>query len=194
MVLVGVELVRPTDLRLHRHDARADELDHPPAVAADQMVVPLAGVDVLVEVAIASQPVASHQPAGDQQIEVAVNGGARDLDAPLPHRLQELLRVQVPVACEDFLEQGSALGGHPVSVPTEIVEELAPFVIECHLRGSKQLRRRLKYVLQILYCIGSDCQSKHVTAKRRRSPYAALCAAASSRRAPCGRRMGPYFD
>lgn len=135
MMLVGVELVRPADLRLHRYDARADELDHPSAAAADQMVVPLADVDVLVEIAIAPQPVASYQPAGDQQIEIAVDGGARDLDAPPQHRLQELLGIQVPMACEHLLEQGSALGGHPVSVSPEIVEELAPFVIECHCRA-----------------------------------------------------------
>src|SRR5687767_2246698 len=46
-VVGGHEAVGPADLRLERHDARAHELDHPPAARAHEMVVLLPGMNVL---------------------------------------------------------------------------------------------------------------------------------------------------
>src|SRR6185295_17065486 len=43
------EAVRTADLRLQGSDPRADELHHPAAAGAHQMIVLLAGVNVLVE-------------------------------------------------------------------------------------------------------------------------------------------------
>jgi hypothetical protein len=48
-VAVGLEAVRAADLGAQRDDRRADELDHPAAALAHQVIVLLTGVDVLVE-------------------------------------------------------------------------------------------------------------------------------------------------
>src|SRR5262245_64701127 len=70
------EAVRAADLRLQRRDARAHELDHPAATGAHQMIVLLAGVDVLVEEAAAPQALLAGEAALHQQIQVAVHRGA----------------------------------------------------------------------------------------------------------------------
>src|SRR6185436_9536830 len=55
------EAVGAADLALQCHDARADELDHPAAPGAHQVVVLLAAVHVLVEEAVALQPLLARQ-------------------------------------------------------------------------------------------------------------------------------------
>lgn len=132
MVIAGLEAVGTADLGLHGEDAGTDELDHPAATPADQMVVPLAGVDVLVEVAVAAQAIAPHQAAGDEQIEIAVDGGARDLHSPFLQCHEELLGVQVAVAAEHLFQQRPPLGGHPQALLAEKIEKAATLLIEGH--------------------------------------------------------------
>jgi len=128
-----LESMGPADLHLEGRDARGDELDHPAALGAHQVVVVLPRVDVLVEIASAAQTVAAHQTAFDQQIEVPVDGGAGDLDLSLLERLQKLLGVDVAVLGEDLVEQSQPLGGHAVTVVPEVVEKLFPFLVESHV-------------------------------------------------------------
>src|SRR5688500_3829173 len=106
------EAVGAADLGLQGGDPRAHELDHPAAAGADEVVVVLAGVDVLVEVAPAPEPLLARQAAGDQEVEVAVDGGARDGDARSVERREDGVGVDMPVLGEDLVEQGEALGGY----------------------------------------------------------------------------------
>src|SRR5215210_4571037 len=69
------ETVSAADLPLERRDTLADELDDPAAAGAHQVVVLLAGVDVLVKEAPAAQPLLAGEPALHQQVEVAVHRG-----------------------------------------------------------------------------------------------------------------------
>lgn len=62
----ALEAVRPTDFRQQRADPRAHELDHPTADRAHEMMVALAGVNVLIEVAVALQPLARDETAFDE--------------------------------------------------------------------------------------------------------------------------------
>src|SRR6202040_851658 len=59
----GHEAVRAAELRLQGSDPGAQELHHPAADRADQVVVPLPAVDVLVEVAPAAEPLLAGEAA-----------------------------------------------------------------------------------------------------------------------------------
>src|SRR5690606_9208333 len=78
---LGHEAVGAADLRLQGVDARADELDDAAAGAADEVVVLLAGVEVLVDEATLSEAALADEAAGDHQLEVAVHRGPRHLGA-----------------------------------------------------------------------------------------------------------------
>src|SRR6201996_8115463 len=107
----GQEAVSAADLRLQGGDARAHELHHPAAGGAHQMVVPLAAVDVLVEEAPAPQTLLARQAAQHQQVQVAVDRGARDLEAAGLDGREQLLGVEVSVLAEHLVEEHQPLGG-----------------------------------------------------------------------------------
>jgi hypothetical protein len=122
-VVLGLETVGATDLGAQRDDARADELDHPAAAFADQMIVLLAGVDVLVESVTRAQALAANQAALDEQIEVAIDGGARHRNAAAAKGGEERAGVEVDVLLEDLLANGTALGGHAQAARVDKVLE-----------------------------------------------------------------------
>lgn len=114
------------DLGLERRDPRRDELHHPAAFGADQMIVLLSGMDVLVEVAATAEALPPHQTTFDEEVQIAVDGRAGDLDVAFLQGGEELIGVDVAVLGEDLLEQGEALGGDPVaSLPQELQETLS---------------------------------------------------------------------
>src|SRR5687767_12133825 len=59
----GLEPVRPADLRLESDDAGAHELHYPAAAGADQVVMMLAAMDVLVEEPVAPEALLADQAA-----------------------------------------------------------------------------------------------------------------------------------
>src|SRR3954468_20318151 len=126
------EAVRPADLGLERGDSRAHELDHPAADGADQVIVVLPAVDVLVEEAPAAELLAGGEAALDEKIEVPIDGGARDFEAPSPHRRQERLGIDMLVLGEDLLEEGEPLFRHPLAAATQVGEELLLFADLSH--------------------------------------------------------------
>src|SRR5436309_1729586 len=119
----GDEAVGAADLGLQRDDPGADELDHPAAAGAHQVIVLLAAVHVLVEEPVALQPLLARQAALDQQVEVAVDRGARDLEAARLHGGEQRLGVDVRVLREDLVEQRQPLGGDALSPLAEEEEE-----------------------------------------------------------------------
>jgi hypothetical protein len=122
-VVLGLETVGATDLGAQRDDARADELDHPAAAFADQMIVLLAGVDVLVESVARAQALAADEATLDQQIEVAIDRSARHRNAPAAERAEEGAGIEVDVLLEDFFADGAALGGHAQAARVDKVLE-----------------------------------------------------------------------
>src|SRR5258708_3165641 len=119
------EAVSAADLSLQRRDAGAHELHHAAAPGAYQVIVPLAAMNVLEQEAAAPQTLLAGEAAGHQQLQVAVDGGARDLQAALPRRRQQLLGIDVAVLPEHLVEQRQPLGGDPVrGLAQEAQEEL----------------------------------------------------------------------
>src|SRR4051812_27043900 len=90
-----LEPVGAADLALQRGDARAHELDHPPAAGADQMIVMLAAMDMLVEEAVLPEALLAGEAALDEEIEVAIDRGAGDLEPARLHRSEQLLGVDM---------------------------------------------------------------------------------------------------
>src|ERR1700680_4478678 len=72
----GQEAVSAADLRLQSGNPGAQELHHPAADRADQVVVPLPAVDVLVEEAPAAKPLLAGEAARHEQIQVGVHRGS----------------------------------------------------------------------------------------------------------------------
>src|SRR4029453_6951357 len=138
-VPLRLEAVGAADLGPQRHDAPADELDHPPAALAGQVVVLLAGMNVLVERASGTQPLPAHQTAFDEQIQVAIHRGAGNGDAAPAQRVQESSGVEVGVLLEDLLANGPPLGGHPETPLMDKVFEDFEFSRSAH--GPEILRR-----------------------------------------------------
>src|SRR4028119_154231 len=125
-VIGGREAMGAADLRLERRDPWADELDHPAAGGADQVIVPLPGVDVLIKEPVAPETLLARQAALDQQVEVSVHGGAGDLERARLHRVEQLFRVDVTVLCEDLVEESEALRGDPMSPFPQELQEFLP--------------------------------------------------------------------
>src|SRR6185295_18546149 len=69
LVVGGRETVGAADLGLQRGDAGTDELDDAAARGADEVVVLLAGMDVLEELAARAHPLLAHEAGAHQQVE-----------------------------------------------------------------------------------------------------------------------------
>jgi hypothetical protein len=162
-----LEAVRATNLVLHRLDAGAHELDYAPALPAEQVVVPLPDVHVLVEVAAAAQLVLAHHAALDQQVEIAVHGGARSFDAVRLHRAQQRLGVEVAVLREDLVEQRGALASQSEAALPKMAEEALAFWVASHVRSTdpNRLRRPRRHV------INSGANGKHHSRRCPRRQY-----------------------
>src|ERR1700724_544959 len=129
----GHEAVSAADLRLQGGDPGAQELHHPAADRAHQVVVPLPAVDVLVEVTPAAEPLLAGKAARHQQVQVAVHRGPRDLQPAAPRRRQQVLGVDVAVLAKDLVEQGEPLGGDPVAPLSEEAQEAFFLALVGHL-------------------------------------------------------------
>src|SRR5580693_2223148 len=119
----GQEAVRAADLGLQRRDAGAHELHHPAAAGADQVIVALSAVHVLVEETAAAEPLLAREAARYQQVEVAVHRGARDLEPALPHGGEQAVGVDMTVLRENLVEQCQPLGGDPVAAVAQVPQE-----------------------------------------------------------------------
>lgn len=97
--------MRAADAGLERGDAGADELDHPATLRTDEVIVLLAGVDVLEEVALRGESLLADEAASHQELEVTVDRGARDRRAAGLHRRQDLLGINVAVLAVDLVEE-----------------------------------------------------------------------------------------
>src|SRR5436305_4489557 len=101
----GDEAVGAADLGLQRDDPGADELDHPAAAGAHQVIVLLAAVHVLVEEPVALQPLLARQAPLDNQAEVALTLAPRVLKAARLHGAGSGLGVEVRWWGEDLAER-----------------------------------------------------------------------------------------
>ncbi len=133
LMVVGREAVGSTDLSLHRRDPGAHELDHPATTATDQVIVLLSSVDVFVEIAPLTEPLLADQAASHQEIQVAVDRGARDPVSLAVQGGQKLLGVDVPVLLEDLIEQREALSGDAVTMGLQVVDEGGTFSLTAHI-------------------------------------------------------------
>src|SRR5436309_8915441 len=167
------EAVGAADLPLQRRDPQADELHHPAAAGAHQVVVLLAEVHVLVEETPAAQPLLARQAALHQQVEVTVDGRPGDLQAAGLHRRQQLFGVDVPMLGEDLLEQRQPLAGDPLSPAPQVLEELLFLASVRHgsLVPSSLLRFRLNS-LRYSGPIWSGLSTQLLKARRPASPPA----------------------
>lgn len=120
----GVEAMGAGDLALHGADAGAEELDDPAAVGAQQVVVLLAGVDVLEEEARAAQALLAYEAELGEQLEVAVEGGARDFEPFALDGVEQAVGVDVAVLAVDLAKERHPLGGHPPTAGAQTIAEL----------------------------------------------------------------------
>jgi hypothetical protein len=134
------EAVSAADLRLQRGDSRAQELHHPAADRAYQVIVPLPAVNVLVEVAPAPEPLLAGETARHQQIEIAVDGRPRDLQAAAARRRQEMLGVDVIMLAKDLVEQGEPFGSDPLPPLPQEAQEALFLPLIGHLEAGARLQ------------------------------------------------------
>ncbi|MEM9290929.1 MAG: hypothetical protein AAGD01_04550 [Acidobacteriota bacterium] len=121
------------NLDLERRNSGADELGDFSTLTAIEVIVALAGVDVLIEKAISSQPLFAHQPSFYQKLQVAVDRSPRNLHLFLLHLGKQGLRIEVTVVCVDGLEEAHPLPGDSMAVSSEVTEELLSFSFHrCH--------------------------------------------------------------
>jgi len=131
--MLGREAVGATDLALQGDDAGAHELDDPSARGADEVVVALPAVHVFIEVVVTTETVLGHQASVDQEIKVAIDGGARDVHPRSQQRGKEIFRVDVTMLGEDLLENRQPLGGEPKAIGLEVLEELGSLSVQRHV-------------------------------------------------------------
>lgn len=104
-MVIGRKTVGSTDLALHGRDPWTHEFDNTAALAADQVIVVLSGMDMFVEESSLTEAYFAYQSRVDHEIEVAVDGGARDAASLGVERCEKLLGVDVTVLIEDLIEQ-----------------------------------------------------------------------------------------
>jgi hypothetical protein len=124
--------VSPADLRLHRLDHRADELDDATAFAADQMIVSLPHVHVLVQVPVSTESVLAHEPAFHEKIEVAIHGRPRGLQTVRLHGPQELLGIDMAMLSKDLVEKSQTLTCEPQPALAHELDEVLSLWDKAH--------------------------------------------------------------
>ncbi len=134
-----IEVVGPTDLGLQRLDSRTHELSDPAALPADQMIVSLTEVNVLVDVALPGQQLLANQTTLDQQFEIPIDRGARGLRTSPAHRSEQLLGVDMAVLGVDLVEQCQPLGRQTQAAVANELDEV--FTLALH-RGPAEDDRR----------------------------------------------------
>jgi hypothetical protein len=134
-VAARLEAVGAADLDLQGGDPGALELHHPVTAGADQVIVLLPGVHVLEEKAALAQTMLAHHSGAHQQLETAVDGGARDGDAAAAQGAVKIVRVEVAMVGEDLFEKRLALAGHPHSARADKLKEALVFALERHARS-----------------------------------------------------------
>ena len=137
------EAVRAADLGEHRGDAGADELDHPPAAPAREVVVRWPGWTC------SNRAVAARAgPCAPDPPRPAARGSGRPWRArscaPPAHRCEHLLGVDMAVLCEDLADESASLGRRPQSAGAQETEELVFFSEADHLfETASQLAARI---------------------------------------------------
>jgi hypothetical protein len=99
------ESVALADVLLEGLDAWLDELDHPSARRADEVVVVLALAHPLVPVLLLVQPHAADEPAREEELERPVDGRAADLLPLGAHPDDEVVGIEMPMRREDLVEE-----------------------------------------------------------------------------------------
>lgn len=145
LVLAALEAVGAADLAEQGGDAGADELDHPAAAAAGHVVVALAGVQVLVEVAAAGKPHFVRQAGLYEELEIAIHRGAGDRETPAMHRRENGVGVDVPVLCEDLANERPPFGRRAQTAGAQVPEKLFLFACRCH--GIETLSQQAETIL-----------------------------------------------
>lgn len=131
-VLVGVKPVGSANLALHGANRRADEFSDASTAHTDHVVVALSGMHVLIEIAVAGQALLGHEAVAGQQVEIAIEGGAGDLDPLLLHGVEQGFRVDMVMLGVHLAEEVEPLGGHAVALATQDLEELVELGELCH--------------------------------------------------------------
>jgi hypothetical protein len=89
-------------------------------------------VHVLEEKATLAQTMLAHHSGAHQQLETAIDGGARDGDPAAAQRAVQIVRVEVAMVREDFFEKGLALAGDPHPALADKLKEALVFALERH--------------------------------------------------------------
>ena len=122
-VALGHEAVGAHDLALHGDDGGTHKLCHAATRGTHDVVVPLAFVNVFVEVSVAAQAVLAHEAELGEQVEIAVQRGAGDLQTLVDHRLKQRIGVDMAVLVVDLAKQPDSFRRHPETAFSEVVDE-----------------------------------------------------------------------
>lgn len=123
-VLLGIKAMGTTDLPLQGIDTRTHELDDAPTLSAHQMVMTLTGVDMLVQVSTSPQTILLDEAKFRQQVEIAIEGCPRDLEAPLLNRVQERLGVDMTMLRIYLAKEMQSLGCHSMPFFAQLGKKL----------------------------------------------------------------------
>jgi hypothetical protein len=126
----GSELLLLADLALPLLEQLVVELDHAAAGGADQMVVVRVPADVLVVIVVLAEVDAADHARLHEQLERAVDRGARDLDALLFHLEEQLVGLEVVVDGEDLAHERAALGRELQSLLLQEVLEARQLAVD----------------------------------------------------------------
>src|SRR6266508_1131279 len=142
LVAVGEreESVAVADLVLQALDPRLEELDHPAALIADQVIVVLSGAKAFVSVADLADPNASHDSRVHQELERPIDRGPRDLLSFRSQAHEDLVRLEVLVTGEQLVENGLPLGRELQATPFQVFAENDAFAGSHAIATQSQLQ------------------------------------------------------
>src|SRR5881409_3137293 len=100
----GREFLAAADLELALFENRIVKLDHAAAGGADQMVVMRVTADILVVVVVFAEVNAADQAGLHEELEGAIDRGARDLEPLFLHLEQQLVGFEVVMLREDLAD------------------------------------------------------------------------------------------
>src|SRR5713226_7133171 len=131
LVAVGQrqESVAIADLVLQALDLGLEELDDPPALIANQMVVVLSRPQPLVPIAGFADPHPPHDSGVDQQIQRAIDRRPRDFLVLGAQTNQQLVGLEVLVTGEELVVEGLPLGRQLQAPALEVLAENLPFPV-----------------------------------------------------------------
>lgn len=136
-------VVRDGEIELGAHrilnllDTRIAELEEPPALGADQVVVLPALVGLLKVRHILPELVLHHQPAIQQELYGIVERGSAHPVVLVLHEDVERLDVEMPIAGVDLIEYRESFGRFPMPTHREVAGELLAHVFAYILTSTR---------------------------------------------------------